>query len=252
MPPTHPSLSDCPCLSLFVYLCLSLCFSISISTSLSLPASPPLPLSGSGDPQVGQETPPGRRRAWPREGCAGWSAGPTGAPGPHSAAARLSRAPLGRLSCGLFWALGFENILKTLGYPNNVSKALLFSAEKVERLLSEKEAWSQAVPSQGVDGARWQVPRVGSSNACLCHGAPEDASPHLSRSPPPGPSGPGYLVTQRHLSPLPKDRGGRDPQDPEQAVPQRPCGSTMPTSLPGARGPHPGAPPFPAAPRPAR
>ena len=213
--------------------------------SPSLPASPPLLLSGSGDPQVGQETPPGRRRARPREGCAGWSAGPTGAPGPHSAIARLSRALLGRLSCGLFWALGFENILKTLGYPNNVSKTLLFSDEKVERLLSERKAWSQAAPSQGVDGACWQVPRVGSSNACLRHGAPHGRQPTPSRFsltpvPPPVPSGPGYLAMQRHLSPLPKDRGGRDPQDPEQAAPQRPCGSAMPASLPGARGPQPG------------
>ena len=160
MPPT--CLSLCPsvslCLSLSLLLCLSHCLSISVAVSLSLRPClsqlSPSPSLWEWGPQVGQEAPPGgsspcRRGAQPREGCAGWSTGPMGTPGPCSAAARLSRAPLGRLSCGVFWALGFENILKTLGYPNNMSKALLFSAVKVERLLSEREPQSQVAPSQG-------------------------------------------------------------------------------------------------------
>lgn len=63
-------------------------------------------------------------------------------------------------SCEACWVLCFGNILKTLGYPNNVSKTFLFfCAEKVERHTSEQAIWAWgAAPSPGK--ATWRTGRV--------------------------------------------------------------------------------------------
>lgn len=62
-------------------------------------------------------------------------------------------------SCEVCLVLCFGNILKTLGYPNNVSKTFLFCAEKVEKLTSEQATWSWgAAPSPGK--TMWRTGRV--------------------------------------------------------------------------------------------
>ena len=66
----------------------------------------------------------------PGKGAHGWFSGPTGARARPLASAQprggFPELHQAGFSCGAFWALGFENILKTLDYPNNMSKTFLF------------------------------------------------------------------------------------------------------------------------------
>lgn len=104
-------------------------------------------------------------------------------------------------------------------------------------------------------GSRWVVWAGPPSGLLQClplpptAGPPEDASPHPSGfSPNTCPhlwdlQGPLLSETLRSTDtsvqhPLPKERGGRDPQDPEQAALQRPCGPAMSASLSGAWSAH--------------
>ena len=89
---------------------------------------------------------------------------------------------------------------------------------------------------------------MGFSNACLCRPplGPLRMPAHTRLGFPLTPVPTSGIFRVRLLSetprstdtsvqhPLPKERGGRDPQDPEQAALQRPCGPAMSASLPGA------------------
>lgn len=104
-------------------------------------------------PCPGRHTWEPRREALPR---LGGFPGPPQALAPAQPGAR-SRASPSRLPCEAFGALCFENILKTLGSPNNMSKTFLFSAEKVERLFLSRKCGPGSPPalSRGRQRGRW-------------------------------------------------------------------------------------------------
>lgn len=94
------------------------------------------------------------------------------------------------LSCEARWVLCFENILKTLGYPNNVSKTFLFVLKRwKDSFLSEL----RGPGSRGQEGSPAPVP----SKTVSVHITSDMHRDHITR-----PDLPGLFLPQWISSPV--------------------------------------------------